>query len=186
MKDCPQTETQSVYQHGLSVRDHIFQLINYLETLIIPEGWRLPDWLTKYRTQILQSLCPLNIIEEYTIYHDCGKPYCLTIDEQGKRHFPNHADVSARTWADAGGCMSVQKLISMDMVIHTMKAADVDEFVKHPEAITLLLSGLAEVHSNSKMFGGIESNSFKMKWKQIDKRGKAICQKLYGENHDVD
>jgi hypothetical protein len=34
------------------------------------------------------------------------------------------------------------------------------------------------------MFGGkegIESISFKIKWKQIDKRGKAICLKLFGE-----
>lgn len=179
MKDCHQTSVQSVYEHGISVRDHVFQLINYLNTLSIPEGWRLPEWLSQYRTQIIESLCPLNIIEEYTIYHDCGKPYCITTDESGRRHFPNHADVSARTWEETGGCTTVQKLISMDMVVHTMKAADIDEFIKHPEAITLLLTALAEVHSNAKMFGGIESDSFKIKWNQINKRGKMICQKLW-------
>jgi len=67
------------------------------------------------------------------------------------------------------------------MLIHTIKANDLDEFVQHPEAITLLISGLAETHSNAKMFGGIDSTSFKIKWNQINKRGKAICQKLFGE-----
>lgn len=185
MKGCRQTDVQSVYEHGISVRDHIFELINYLKAGTIKDGWRLPDWLTQYREQILKSLCPLEIIEEYTIFHDCGKPYCISIDEAGKRHFPNHADMSARTWQEAGGHKQAQKLMSMDMVIHTIKAADIDEFIKHSEAITLLLAGLAEVHSNSKMFGGIESDSFKIKWKQIDKRGKAICQKLFGVRNDV-
>lgn len=186
MKNCQQTVSQSVYEHGISVRDHVFQLLDYLKTGTIKDGWRLPEWLTQYRTQILNSLCPLDIIEEYTIYHDCGKPYCITIDDAGRRHFPNHADVSAQTWKEAGGHEQAQKLISMDMVIHTMKASDIDEFIKHSEATTLLLTGLAEVHSNSRMFGGIESDSFKIKWKQIDKRGKAICQKLFGVTNDVD
>lgn len=186
MKDCAQTNTQSVYEHGISVRDHVFQLIDYLKTGTISDGWRLPDWLTQYRTQILESLCPLNIIEEYTIYHDCGKPYCITTDEAGRRHFPNHAYVSAKTWEEVGGHTQAQKLISMDMVVHTMKAPDIDEFIKNPEATTLLLTALAEVHSNARMFGGTDSDSFKIKWKQIDKRGKAICQKLFGEKHVVD
>jgi hypothetical protein len=75
----------------------------------------------------------------------------------------------------------------MDMMIHTMKSGDNDEFIKHPEAITLLLAGLAEVHSNAKMFGGTDSTSFKIKWNQINKRGKAICQKLFrGSNASID
>jgi len=179
MKDCPQTSTQSVYEHGISVRDHMFQLIDYLKTGSISDGWRLPEWLTQYRTQILESLCPLDIIEEYTIYHDCGKPYCIVIDDAGRRHFPNHAEVSAKTWQEAGGSIQAQKLMSMDMIVHTMKAADIDEFIKHPEAPTLLLTALAEVHSNARMFGGTNSDSFKIKWNQINKRGKAICQKLW-------
>ncbi len=187
MKGCHQTQTQSVYEHGISVRDHVFKLIDYLTTLSIPDGWRLPDWLTEHRLKIKESLCPLNIIEQYTIYHDCGKPYCVTIDDAGKRHFPNHASVSAITWKDAAGCAQVEKLISMDMIVHTMKAADIDDFIKHPEAITLLLTALAEVHSNAKMFGGIESDSFKIKWNQINKRGKAICQKLFrSDNVSID
>ena len=183
MKNCQQTETQSVYQHGISVRDHFFQIIGFLETGKIEGDWRLTDWLSEYRSEILQSLCSRDIIEEYTTFHDCGKAYCLTIDENGKRHFPNHAETSYHTWLAAGGSAQAAKLMRMDMMIHTIKAADIDEFIKHEECITLLLAGLAEIHSNAKMFGGIDSTSFKIKWNQINKRGKAICQKLFRRDH---
>lgn len=179
MKNCLQTSTQSVYQHGFSVRDHIFELISFLETGQTPNGWRLPDWMHTHRQNLLNSLLSKEIIEEYAIFHDCGKPYCLSIDEQGKRHFPNHAEVSYQTWMDITANEQVAKLMRMDMVVHTMKANDIDEFIKHPEASTLLLAALAEVHSNAKMFGGLDSESFKIKWNQINKRGKAICQKLW-------
>jgi hypothetical protein len=179
MQDCQQSQGQSVYQHGLSVKEHIFQLIDYLKTGHISGDWRLPDWLTEYRQQLLSVLLPQDIIEEYTIYHDCGKPYCKSIDENGRTHFPNHADMSYQTWLEAGGSLQAAKLMKMDMIIHTMKACDIDEFIIHPEACTLLLAGLAEVHANAKMFGGLDSTSFKIKWNQINKRGKAICQKLF-------
>lgn len=179
MQNCPQTETQSVYEHGISVRDHIFQLISFLDTGEIQGEWKLPDWMYEYRQELRASLCCKETIEEYAIFHDCGKPYCLTLDENGKRHFPNHAEVSYNTWLSISDNQQIAKLIRMDMMIHTMKADNIDEFIKHPEATTLLLAGLAEVHSNAKMFGGIDSTSFKIKWSQINKRGKTICQKLF-------
>jgi hypothetical protein len=37
------------------------------------------------------------------------------------------------------------------------------------------------VISNSKMFGGFSSVSFKIKYKHIDKTGKRICKKLFGD-----
>jgi hypothetical protein len=183
MQQCQQTEGQSVYQHGLSVKEHIFQLIDYLKTGEISGDWKIPDWLKDYRSQILSVLLPQDIIEEYTIHHDCGKPYCKSVDENGRTHFPNHADVSYQTWLDVGGSRAAAKLMKMDMCIHTMKACDIDEFITHPEACTLLLAGMAEVHSNAKMFGGLDSTSFKIKWNQINKRGKAICLKLFGEQN---
>jgi len=183
MQQCPQTETQSVYQHGLSVKEHIFQVISYLETGYISGAWRLPQWLIEYRTQILDKLLPKEIIEEYAIFHDCGKPYCLIFDENGKRHFPNHAEKSYHTWLSIGGSEQAAKLMRMDMMIHTIKSSNIDDFITHPEAITLLIAGLAEIHSNAKMFGGIESDSFKIKWNQINKRGHAICQKLFKQGN---
>lgn len=134
----------------------------------------------------MHSLLPAHIIEEYTVHHDCGKVFCLQYDAAGKRHFPNHAQVSYQTWLNVGGSPQAAKLMRMDMLIHTMKAEEVEAFIEHPEAITLLIVGLAEIHSNAQMFGGLESTSFKIKWKHIDKRGKAICQKLFRREHAVE
>lgn len=181
MQKCLQAQDQSVYQHGLSVKEHLFELLNFMRTGEPLNNWRLPDWICKWKSQILQNLLPDSILEEYTAFHDCGKPYCLTTDNEGKRHFPDHAEVSYKTWLAAGGSPQAAKLMKMDMMIHKMKAADIDDFIKNPEAITLLLTGLAEIHSNAKMFGGIESESFKIKWNQINRRGKTICEKMFQE-----
>src|SRR5260370_338468 len=164
MQQCPQTPTQSIYQHGISVKEHLLQLIDFLDTGQISGEWQLPEWMSDNRTQLRGKLLPKYIIKEYATFHDCGKPYCMTIDESGKRHFPDHAEKSYQTWLGIGGDPQIARLIRMDMMIHTIKAAEIDEFIKHPEAITLLLAGLAEIHSNAKMFGGIDSESFKIKW----------------------
>lgn len=50
-----------------------------------------------------------------------------------------------------------------------------------PLAITLLITGLSEIHSNAKMFGGTDSTSFKIKLKSITQRGKQIF-KIKNEN----
>lgn len=44
--------------------------------------------------------------------------------------------------------------------------------------MTLLVTALAELHSNAAMFGGIESTSFKIKWKKLDKLGKKLILDL--------
>jgi hypothetical protein len=181
MHSCLQAEGQSIYQHGQSVKEHYFELLFMLRNDTVISGWKLPEWLFQFKNQILNHLMVDEIIEEYTLFHDCGKPFCLTIDQEGKRHFHNHADKSYEIWLQAGGNEQAAHLMKMDMLIHKIKAADIEDFIKKPEAITLLLAGLAEVHSNAKMFGGIESESFKIKWKQINKRGANICQKLFKE-----
>jgi hypothetical protein len=42
--------------------------------------------------------------------------------------------------------------------------------------LTLLVTSLCELHSNASMFGGIESTSFKIKYKQLDKRGNQVLK----------
>lgn len=179
MQHCPQTDTQSVYQHGVSVKEHTFTLIQMLQSGEIQNGWILPNWFSQYRQQILARLLPLDIIEEYTIYHDCSKPYCIHYDSNGKKHFPNHAELSFQKWLEVGGNKEAALLMKMDMDVHLLKDKDIEEFCERKQAITLLLVGLAEIHSNSSMFGGLDSVSFKIKYKQINKRGTAICKKLF-------
>jgi hypothetical protein len=169
MKNCKQNEMQSILDHGISVRDHTF---------IYSNNYRLPDWFSKNSSFILTKLLSLDIIEQYTVYHDCGKPYCISYDENGNKHFYNHTEVSYNTWMNISDNMQVARLIKMDMDIHTIKDIHIDEFVKNDEAITLLIVGLAEIHANAAMFGGIESVSFKIKWNQLNKRGNAIFKRL--------
>lgn len=180
MKQCHQTETQTVYEHGQSVQERTFQLIDMMNGHELRGQWKLPNWLLEYKDQIKLKLYPDDIIEEYTMFHDCGKPYCLSIDEQGRRHFANHAEVSYETWMNAGGNWQAAALMRMDMLVHKMKACDIEEFALKPEAMTLLLAALSEVHANGELFGGFESESFKIKWSQINKRGNGICKKLFG------
>lgn len=180
MQQTEQSPGQSVLAHGESVAAFYADLVAHLTTgAALQHEWKLPDWLLQYKQQLLSRLLPFELVQTYQIYHDCGKPFCLETDEVGKRHFPDHAAISQRIWLAHGGDAQIGRLIRMDMDIHTLRDEGVPEFCTRPEAVTLLLTGLCEVHSNAAMFGGVESISFKIKWKQIDRRGRAICKQLF-------
>ena len=179
MKHCEQTKGLSVLEHGVSVKNYLFDLINHLRTDDKLEyDWVLPDWLYTNKDLILSSLPDDKTLELYTKYHDCGKPFCLTIDSDGKRHFPNHSEVSYQIFKQIFNNDVSAELIRHDMDIHLLKSDGVDEFSKNPLAITLLLTGLTEVHSNAQIFGGLGSISFKIKNKSINQRGKQILNKI--------
>lgn len=177
MSSCEQTKGQSVLEHGESVfkyfQDLYYHLIQHSDLKL---NWKLPEWI--YEKSIVNNLINLHDIMMYQVYHDCGKPFCKEIDEDGRVHFPNHAAVSEQVWKSVYGEGDVSELIRRDMDIHLLKNDGVDEFANSKYAATLMLTGLCEVHSNSEMFGGIDSTSFKIKWKQINRRGKAIVKKM--------
>ena len=186
MKECPQSEGQSVWQHGESVVAHLQDLVAYLRGEKVLEGWRLPEWVDEYKDQLLASIEHEWSIYTYAMYHDCGKPFCRVVDAEGKQHFPDHAKVSRAKYLEVAAGMErtqeIADLIAHDMDIHIIKADGVDKFCELKGATTLLLCGLAEIHSNAQLFGGekgIESTSFKIKWKQISKRGNQVCQRLF-------
>lgn len=177
MRSTAQTPGQSVLEHGESVASHYADIFNHLtEGTPLRYDWRLPSWLEtrESRGTLIERLLPLDTVRIYQIYHDCGKPYCLFIDDEGRRHFPNHAACSEAVWRSVSENEPVARLISMDMDIHRLKADGIPEFAERPEAATLLLTGLAEVHSNAAMFGGRDTTSFKSKWKHLDRRGRGI------------
>lgn len=180
METCPQTETQNVLQHGLAVREKTFELLIHLRYgSELTSSWKLPEWLLEYEDDILESLPPDPILHQYTVFHDCGKPACLVYDEEGRKHFPDHAHVSYQTYLDIFGDERVANLIANDMVMHTCKANDLPRIAKIPDVSALLIVSLAEIHANAEMFGGIESRSFKIKYKQLQKRGKALCKLMF-------
>lgn len=153
----------------------MFDLLDHLEKgTPLKYEWKIPAWIYEEKDLILKSLPDRKTLKLYTIMHDCGKPLCLEVDQEGRRHFPNHAKISYEVFTKFYQDPIAAELILHDMDIHTLKAEGVEEFCKNQYATTLLLSGLAEIHSNSKMFGGLDSTSFKIKWKCISQRGKQI------------
>lgn len=162
-------------QHGLMVKDYFDDLLNFLETgSPLKYEWRLPEWLITNKDLLISNLMDREKIALYHVYHDAGKPFCITYDEQGRRHFPNHATISYLTWGRYSDDKEIANLIWQDMDCHKIKADQCEEFASRPTAATLLLTAFAEIHANASMFGGIGSDSFKMKYKQLDKRGKKI------------
>lgn len=199
MIKCEQAQGQSVYQHGVSVYQYLEDLVYNLENEndIYPfhnskSNWKLPDWIFQYKTEILSNLHEEEIISKYLHYHDVGKPYCREVDSEGKVHFPNHAEVSKKLFLEAGGCEVAANLIGWDMKIHACSSVEIDEMCKIwtvEDACTLLLASLAELHSNARMFSDghtnvLESTSFKIKYKQLDRRGKQICKHYFGEKNE--
>lgn len=175
MKQCEQTKNLSVLEHGELVHAYYKDLIDHLQNQKeLKFCWRIPDWCTE---DLLQYLLPTDLVKEYQIYHDCGKPFCKTIVD-GKQHFPNHAEISFKIWKEVGGSEEAANLMLMDMDIHLLKPDQVQEFSQREEAVTLLLTGLCELHTNASMFGGICSDNFKIKWKRLNQRGKSIIFKI--------
>jgi hypothetical protein len=118
----------------------------------------------------------------YGLYHDIGKPYCRTVDSEGKVHFLGHAQKSWEIYKELfPEDFIVQDLIQHDMLIHCGSAEEITElFHQNPRlVINLLVSALSEVHSNCLMFGGRDSTSFKIKLKKVDQRCKLISKLIY-------
>lgn len=180
MKATFQTPTQNVLQHGESVFEHTKK--------IICGDWdsmRIPESFANFHTEIVNNLHPIEIVKRYNIYHDCGKPYCLEIDSEGKSHFPSHEVISKSLWEHLfPNDPIVSRLIGYDMVLHKETAETITSLnLSKADASTLMVTSLAEIHSNAKLFGGIESISFKSKWKKLDQRIKMLTKALFQEPH---
>jgi hypothetical protein len=173
MKSCYQTPTQSIWEHGQSVASYYEDIRSHLENgTALKHEWRLPDWISDPR--ILEGQIDRGTMLTYALWHDMGKPFCRTVDEDGRQHFPDHAAISAKLWRECGGDEQIARLITMDMDIHTLKAEGIAEFQSRPECLSLLLMGFAEINSNALLFGGIQSTGFKIKFKHIEKMGRRI------------
>lgn len=119
------------------------------------------------------------IMENYHIYHDCGKPYCREVDSDGKQHFPNHAQVSAKIYSEHFDCNEIENLIANDMCFHTYKSDILEKWLQENKSnfrmlCSLYLTAWAEIIANSSMFGGFESTSFKIKRKALISAGKKL------------
>lgn len=173
-----QTQGQNIHEHGVSVYEYAKKICsgNF-------EGMKIPDWFQDNFFTIVNNIVSYETLKRYCIFHDCGKPFCHEIDENGKVHFPNHADVSAKFYGEAfPEDIKGKWLTQHDMSLHTGSAKYIEDLCANTEdkslLLTLIISAFAEVHSNAAMFGGIESTSFKIKWKKINQRAKQIFKAL--------
>lgn len=185
MQVCDQTMGQTIYQHGLSVWTHLERLLSG-DT----DTFRLPQWYIEFREQLISTAHSADILKDYAIWHDLGKPLCVQIDTDGRRHFPDHAKVSEHTWriafSDHPHCDSIAVLIGLDMIMHTESLDQIlTRDIPNRDRVwsSLLLSALAEIHSNAQMFGGIDSTSFKIKWKKLDKLGAKLCKRMFDHSY---
>lgn len=186
MQSCEQTSGINMIEHGRMVKSSYAILLDAISGRCeAPLGWRIPEWARN--PNVLRGQFPRDIVDMYLLYHDCGKPLSRTVDEHGKVHYPEHAHKSQQLWTQLSSHLSpeqrdknsiIARLMGMDMDIHTLKSDGVQEFAKRPEAMTLLLAGLAEVHANAGMFGGFDSVSFKIKVKHMEKRGRQVISAM--------
>lgn len=155
-------------QHGEMVHDWYCDLV----------GDRKYQWDFGKVFHLIDDLIPLAVepikIRPYHIFHDCGKHYCRTVDEEGKQHFPNHAQVSYDKWMEVFGSENIGWYILNDMAFHTLSGESLIHIINDARAPTLLLTAWAELHANAQMFGGIDSTSFKIKRKFLEKNTKHL------------
>lgn len=170
MSKCYQFENMNMLQHGEAVHEAYLQLIVQLEggEVII----ELPPLIQELYDKLKHKLEDAETIRKYQIYHDCGKHLCRVIGEDGKQRFPNHAYYSALQYINVFGVSVGSVLVIRDMDFHTMKGDELVDLCKQPIAITLYLTAWAELIANSKMFGGYDSTSFKIKRKALIQAGK--------------
>jgi hypothetical protein len=181
METARQNDKQTIMAHGVSVKDRAFSIVSALSTgehgiwsEVLPESM-----LTgKFGQYLLDHRHPAQTIWNYTLFHDCGKPDCMVLDDDGRRHFPEHEKVSSQVWQDLGSGDEV-RLMSLDMTLHRMKADEFDSFIKSAnkqDICTLLLVSYAEIVANALDNDplGLESVSFKIKKKHLDRLTKKI------------
>ncbi len=174
MINCYQFQDMNMLEHGQIVNRYFYDLVNLLENKHTNYEWCIPDKTIVLLRSIWNDSDKLSnkIIDDYQIYHDCGKYVSLYFDELGRKHFPNHTKNSAKVWVDNGGDHIVEYLILNDMYFHITKLNESKRILYWE---LLLLTAWAEIHANSTMFGGINSISFKIKKKHLIK----VTKKLY-------
>lgn len=157
-------------QHGQSVHGHYRQLLQELISDNV-ECKELRALYVKYKSK----LPPAEVLERYHVYHDCFKHGVITIDENGKRHFPNHAEASANQFSiifpEDG---FTKQLIAMDMDFHLLRGDDLLRTCHSPFAPILYFTAHAEVEANASIFGGRDSESYKIKRSRLIQAGKKL------------
>ena len=180
MKSCYQFKNIDMFEHGLMV-NNAYQKILKKDSVFL-QYMNFDDNGKSNFEKLLQLQYDSTLMRHYHLYHDCGKPYCLTIDEQGRSHYPNHAEISAKIHAQHFSCETANNLIKNDMIFHQSNASQLSACLKLNNDKKMLssiyLTAWAEIFANSQLFGGFESEGFKIKKKKLISHGKKLFQLL--------
>ena len=183
MKNCFQTSNINMLEHGLMVNKYYNKLLKASPELLEHFSGSQEDLNLLLSFQYDEIL-----MRHYHIYHDCGKPFSQITDENGKNHYPEHASKSCEIHGIYFDCDIANELIKYDMLFHTLKSEELSAwFIENKEKkhliASLYLTAWAEIFANSSMFGGVQSDSFKIKRKKLNSAFKKI--KVYLEQETL-
>jgi hypothetical protein len=167
---CEQAPGLNLLQHGQSVHAQYRQIQRDFE-----QGQLDCKELQTLYARFERELPDTESLERYHIYHDCGKHLCATQTAEGKRQFPNHAEVSAHQYGILfPEDVRTKQLISLDMAFHTLRGEELLRLCADPLAPILYFTAWAEVNANAVMFGGRSSESYKIKRSRLIQAGKKL------------
>lgn len=170
MQRCHQSPDETIWQHCQSVAGTYFDILQH------PDKHPLPEIIRQKWNLIIANQIDSGVVRQYLEWHDCGKPFCETVSN-GRTSFPNHAAISERMFREAGGSDEAARLIGLDMIFHLTKPSEILEqtaTLDRRTLCTLMLSAWAAIFANAKMFGGADSESFKIKQSQLIARCKKV------------
>lgn len=177
MRLTPHGEVSDTYLHGVDTWARYRKLCSDIRSHSIDRSADLPAWLHEYGAAWLDRQVDPVAMREYLVHHDCGKPFVMSRDAEGRRHFPGHAEASAKIWAQAGGSALACELMAKDMRLHTCTPDEAASMADDPLTPSLLFAALAELQSNAEsVFGGIDSTSYKIKLKALTRRANALIR----------
>lgn len=165
---------QNILDHGIDVHQRYRDLLRLIKGRPTLCYWNLPEWF-KDTIKLLPKLQYFQDMRRYHLFHDCGKPYCKKVID-GKVSFPNHEIESFKVSKKLHFKENITKMIELDMICHKSNSEVFSKHIKDPLLPSLLLTALAEVYANNRLFGGFESESFKIKHKKILSRIKQILE----------
>lgn len=177
MTNTYQFQNQNILQHGISVHNHYKSIITAIDINDFRK-YKIPDKLIKNWKVFKKKLYHIDVMKQYHIYHDCGKPLCRSVDENGRQHFPNHAEYSYNEYKKCFSDDIVASLIKDDMIFHSGSMGDIIEYItkfksegNHRFLFSLWLTSLAEIYSNREMFlnGPDGEKNFQKKYDKLVK-----------------
>lgn len=182
MRNTYQFQNIDMLQHGEMVFNEYQKLMNAIKNK--DEGYFKEigfsfDW--EFIDNLYENQYDMETMQSYQIYHDCGKHLSKTIDENGKIHYPNHAQHSSDLYGQYFDNPIAQDLILKDLNFHTFKCEQMNQWLEEENKKTLAslyLTAWSEILANASMFGGIDSDSFKIKRKRLIQHGKKLKEKL--------